>query len=544
MTTHDASAEENGFVRFFRNYTKTWVHTVATAGLTAFGTLTVVHRWFAALAIASYLVPPIVLYLRSGRARPRGEDASAAASSGETGSSSGDGRESGNADRSGQSERADAREQAEATATTDPSAEPASNAAAGTTTEAPTNAASETAAGTATGETSDAESHATDDQHPDVGSSTADSNGAALEHADATDSESAEAAESEDADATDSDDIEAGGRGGRADEPVGLDEDEPDAADDTRADSTAGETAETPAETPPEWHAVDAPTDATLRGVIVSAASGGYAVGDGGTVLASGENGDEGGWNVLLEDGPAAGGNDLRGVDATAGGGAVWVAGDSGSLGRIDAETGRHVDYTAPEDITDNWLGVAVAGDGGDETVLLINGSGAILRGRYRDETLEWTGPEKPGSGSSLSGVALLEDGVGYCCDTNDGVFETTDGGESFERVGLEGADGTLTDVATTGEGECLVTADDGVVHRYDGPTWTPERVADQALSGIASRGERVAVCTDDAVYERDGANAEWERFDVDAPGPLLGVSIDAGRGVAVGEGGTLVERD
>ncbi|WP_440770855.1 hypothetical protein [Natronorubrum sp. DTA28] len=504
MTTHNASADANGFVRFFRNYTKTWIHAVATAGLTAFGTLTIVHNWFAALAIASYLVPPIVLYLRRGRARPREEPTSAAGSSDGSGPSSGVERENGTpaeSGQSGESEPAGARAPAEETATTNTSAANAPGAAA----DASPNG------------TSGRESNAAAERRSTTGTDDERGGGTMLEHAETADGEATEPAQNEDDEATRSDDR----NGDRTDEST---------------------------ETQPEWHAVDAPTDSTLRDAVVSS-SGGYAVGDGGTVLADGEsdenggNGDENGWRVLLEDGPAAGANDLRGVDATSDGGAVWVAGDSGSLGRIDAETGRHVDYTAPEDITDNWLGVAVAGESGDETVLLINGSGAVLRGRYRDDALEWTGPEKPGSGSSLSGVALLENGVGYCCDTNDGVFETTDGGESFERVGLEGADGTLTDVATTGEGECLVAADDGVVHRYDGPTWTPERVADQALSGITRHDERVAVCTDGAVSERDGPTGDWERFDVDASGPLLSVSIDGDRGVAVGESGALLER-
>ncbi|SDK78534.1 hypothetical protein [Natronorubrum texcoconense] len=532
MTTHDASADANGFVRFFRNYTKTWIHAVATAGLTAFGTLTIVHRWFAALAIASYLVPPIALYLRHGRARPREDSASVADSSDGSSSSSGDERESGSVAESGQSgesEHAGARASAQETTTNESTAN---------TPDAAADASSSETAGT--------EPNTTVERRSTAGSGGDEAGGAALEHADSVNGDAAEPARSD----------------------AAVDE-EPTEAGTTRDQSTVDESTGASAETQPEWNAVDVPTDATLRDATVSS-SGGYAVGDGGTVLAdsgngesggngesadtggngksadtggNGENGDGDEWRVLLEDGPTAGGNDLRGVDTTSDGGAVWVAGDSGSLGRIDDETGRHVDYTAPDDITDNWLGVAVAGESGAETILLINGSGAVLRGRYRGDALEWTGPEKPGSGSSLSGVALLEDGVGYCCDTNDGVFETTDGGESFERVGLEGADGTLTDVATTGEGECLVAADDGVVHRYDGPTWTPERVADRAASGIARHDERVTVCTDDAVYERAGPTGDWERFDVDASGPLLGVSIDGARGVAVGENGTFVER-
>ncbi|QSX00132.1 hypothetical protein [Haloterrigena alkaliphila] len=504
MSSQDARLESGGFVPFYRSYTKTWIHAVATAGLTAFGTLTIVHRWFAALALASYVVPPVVLYLRHGRT---------------------DGRSVPDRD-APEPERRDA----------DPAVEP------GRDTSIPERTASEPEPEPRRAESKpDAEratSHETDE----------------LETADSSD-ETAKAVAGERA----SPRAERPSRG----DPEAKTEPEPAAEVGTEPNAPEGPTAERESDPeptaepqsepePPAWHAVDAPTAATLRDVVLTepndtdGSSAGYAVGDGGVVLAG--DGDE--WTVVLEDGPAAGRNDLHGVDATADGEAVWVAGDSGALGRIDAETGRHTDYTAPEDITDNWLGVAVGGASGAETVLLIDGSGAVLRGEYRaDGTdgpgLEWTGPEKPGSGSSLSGVALADDAVGYCCDTNDGVFETNDGGESFERVGLEGADGTLTDVATGGRDDCLVSADDGVVHRYDGgSTWTPERVADEALPGIdRHEGRTVACASDGAVHVREGAAADWERTDTGASAGLLAVSLGIGGIAAVGEDGTVVVR-
>ncbi|NUB89676.1 hypothetical protein HT576_01325 [Haloterrigena sp. SYSU A121-1] len=462
MSSQNARLETGGFVPFYRSYTKTWIHAVATAGLTAFGTLTIVHRWFAALALASYVVPPIVLYLRHGRNDDRAD-----------------------ADRGASTPERD---------------------------ESPTESEPES-------DTPKSESNHAEPESEPSGSSRAEP--------DATDTRDA------------------------LESPPSSDDDGESTAADGTADAAVRDAREKPEpESEREWHAVEAPTDATLRDVAVAAAddtaesSAAYAVGDGGIVLA--DDGDE--WAAVLEDGPAAGGNDLRGVDATTDGEAVWVAGDSGAVGRIDAETGRHTDFTAPEEITDNWLGVAVGGASGAETVLLINGSGAMLRGTYGADgdgrALEWTGPEKPGSGSSLSGVAFADDAVGYCCDTNDGVFETTDGGESFDRVGLEGADGTLTDVATAGRDDCLASADDGVVHRYDGPTWTPERVADDALTGVARREERAMACAaDGAVHERAGGAAGWKRTDTDAAGALLAVSLGAVRAVAVGEEGTIVAR-
>ena len=60
----NSSAANRGreFWTFYRRYTHTAAHTAATASLAIFGILVFVDPWFAALAIASYVVPPVVLY--------------------------------------------------------------------------------------------------------------------------------------------------------------------------------------------------------------------------------------------------------------------------------------------------------------------------------------------------------------------------------------------------------------------------------------------------------------------------------------------------
>lgn len=399
--TDPAVAPDDGFLEFFRRYAKTWVHAVAAAGLTAFSTLTVVHTWFAGLAIAAYVVPPVALYLsQKGRSQ----------------TGSGTARES------------------------VPEADESSGAVDGATT----------------------------------------------------------------------------GEGSSTDEETSVDDD-------------AGGDA--------EWTTVDAPVDAALSDVAVTPTAA-YAVGESGVVVA--DRGD--GWTVALEDGPGADSQALRGVDASVDGTAVWMAGDGGALARIDVETGRHVDFSAPGDITDNWVDIAVGGGNGSEIVLVVNGSGETLRGRYREGEVAWTGPEKPGSGSSFSGVDLAGEGAGHLCDTSDGVYETADAGETFERVGIDGADGTLTGVAALGRDDCLVCADDGVVHRYDGARWTPETVGD-ALRGIAGEEAYVVACDDDALYERPATNGDWERSVVPASGPLRGVGTGSGRAIAVGDGGAIATR-
>lgn len=373
------------FAAFFRRYTKTWQHALATASLTAFGALAVLHRWFVALAVAAYVLPPIVLYAtQSGPAAER-------------------------------------------------------NAA------------------------------------PTVGSGESDTR-------------------------------------------------TPDESERTEQSN--------------HWTATDAPTNETLHDVTVSGDAA-FAVGAGGVVLT--DDGD--GWQTVLVDGPGASGKTLRGVDATDDGTAVWIAGDGGAVARLDVDGEQHVDVSAPNDRTDRWDVVAVGGVENDELVLLGNGSGEVLRGRYRDGNLAWDEPTKPGSGSSLSGIALVDDAVGYVCDTNDQVFETADGGESFRRIGIDGVGGTTTDVVAAARGDCTVSDDAGVLHRHDGGTWTPVRLGDEALAAVAVHDERGVACGEGVVYERSASDTDWERTVTSISGSLEGAAIGPTRGIAVGSDGAIVER-
>ncbi|MXV63967.1 hypothetical protein GS429_18245 [Natronorubrum sp. JWXQ-INN-674] len=61
-----ASAWLRGLWSYYRRYTNTAIHTAATAALAIFGLLVFVDPWFAAVAIACYVVPPVVLYVRTG----------------------------------------------------------------------------------------------------------------------------------------------------------------------------------------------------------------------------------------------------------------------------------------------------------------------------------------------------------------------------------------------------------------------------------------------------------------------------------------------
>ena len=153
-----------------------------------------------------------------------------------------------------------------------------------------------------------------------------------------------------------------------------------DAGEATSAGDDAGPDAGgegSPAENPRErdrWTTAAVPTDATLRDVTADGRP--CAVGDGGVVLAHDDD-----WSAVVDDGPGAAANALRGADATEDG-RVWFAGDGGALGRLDADADRVTDHSAPEEMTSTWNDVAVAGRAGREAVYLVTGSGEIVRGR------------------------------------------------------------------------------------------------------------------------------------------------------------------
>jgi hypothetical protein len=369
--------DNDGPVAFVRRYAKTWVHAVATAAMTAFGTLTVIDTRFAALALAAYVLPPVVLYLRGNDRRKTTE----------------------------QDSRTDVQ------------------AGGGNT------------------------NHTTSD-------------------------------------------------------------------DDTVKCGT--------------WTTATVPTGAALHDAAVGS-SGAYAVGEEGIALA--ETGE--GWKVALPDGPGANGNTLRTADTV--GDAVWVAGDSGALGRIDEAVSEHADYSAPAGDTTNIVALAAGVTDDSETVLVADSGGRIRRGVYRAGELAWEESVTPGSGASVAGIALSGE-TGYICDTAGAVFETTDGGRHYTLVGIDDAEGTPSDVAVAG----IVSTDAGVCYRRDGTTWTPDRLCDSSLTGVATEGDRwLAAAANGLVFERD-ANG-WART-VTPANSLAAVAVGNDRALAVGASGAVVE--
>ncbi|WP_101297833.1 beta propeller repeat protein [Halegenticoccus soli] len=283
------------------------------------------------------------------------------------------------------------------------------------------------------------------------------------------------------------------------------------------------------------WTAVDVPTDRELFDV-ACADGRAFAVGDGGVVLVR----ETDGWRRTFDEGPAAESNALRGADAVDGGGA-WFAGDGGAVARYDPETGRHADYSAPNANTSTWEAVAAAASGRGEAVYLANGSGAVLRGEFRDGEMRWGTPTKPGSGSSVSGVEFVDAETGYVCDTNAAVFETADGGANYEPIGVDDPGGTLADVAAAPDA-VSVAVDDGTVVWYDGAVWTRVRASESGLSGICRDGDAGLACgRDGTICARVPGGWEPRRTPVDARLNAVSIGEDCPH-VAVGAEGTVLE--
>lgn len=493
---------DGGFFTFYREYAHTGLHTITATALTAFGLLTFVHRGFVLLAIAVYVLPPIYLYLTRDGEAPEPIDTDSESDDGPDRSApsrSASATGSGNAaDGAGANDVG--RERPNHGGSGDAVAEPGASGQGPTGREA-TEAGTEPGAGSA-GESGD-------EAPADASDPTATGRDGA-EPEDMTESEAGSDRPKPDASGTDERD------------------DEPAAGGIADTDEERGDESE-----PAEWIEADSPTDETLLDA-VSAGEDAYAAGTNGVLLAR-SGGEE--WELALESGPAAESTTLQGVDVTEEGEAVWVAGDGGVLGRYDPATGRHTDHSAPEGITDNWSGLAIAGAAGGERVALVNGSGQVLFGEYDGSEVEWNDPVKPGSGSSMSAISFLDESLGYCCDTNAGVYRIE--GSEFERIGIENASG-FDALAAAGE-TVAVASDDGTLQRFDGSVWTPIRVAEGALNGLATDGEEwLAVGAGGTIHEsREG---DWEAADSPTGTDLHGIA--AGElPVAVGADGTIVER-
>ena len=295
------------------------------------------------------------------------------------------------------------------------------------------------------------------------------------------------------------------------------------------------------------WNEAESPTQQTLHDV-VSTASNPYAVGGNGYVLVRRD--DE--WEPVLERGPKVDSNTLRSAAVSEDGEHVWFTGDSGVLARYRV-TGndqdscsvndRLVDYSRTYDITTTWESIAVMGTAGKEQILLSNASGEVLLGENDGEDLTWGDTMKPGGGSSLSGFDFVDEETGYACDTSGTIYETTDGGESYETIGAEAAP-ALNGISAVESEDITVIASSGNVFRYNGTVWTERHVGNEELIGIDFNREDSTglICGSNGGIYTLGENG-WTSDGTPTTDQLNSITISStAPHIAVGTSGTIVE--
>jgi hypothetical protein len=290
------------------------------------------------------------------------------------------------------------------------------------------------------------------------------------------------------------------------------------------------------------WTKAKSPTSKTLYGV-VDTAEGPFAVGAGGDVLARRKSG----WQKVVEYGPQARSRPLTAVDVTSDGKAIWFVGGSGVIGEYNVATQTLTNYSAPKGKTSTWEGCSVVGKSGEnERLYFVNGSGELLIGvRQKSGAVKYLDVLKPGGGSTIPAIDFYRRKKGHVCSTSQYVAETTNGGMKWQRIGIDFAGGAFFDIASVGPKDVNVAGGNGIVYRYDGFRWTPHVIDDgkQAIRGIDRDGPAgLAAGSGGKTYERRSAG-EWKRFQTPVATKLTSVARGKTHDVAVGAGGTIVER-
>jgi photosystem II stability/assembly factor-like uncharacterized protein len=289
------------------------------------------------------------------------------------------------------------------------------------------------------------------------------------------------------------------------------------------------------------WHRAESPTGHTLYDVVVSRA-GVFAVGEDGVLVGR----CHGMWQTVNESNDLeVAGNTLYDAATPDDGSNVWFCGSSGAFGVYEPKQQRIIDYSAPGSKTSTWETIAVGGTRGDEYIFLGNGSGELLRGKRDGEDIEWGAPKEPGGGSSYTDMEFPTPNVGFLADTSGGLYRTTDSGDDWNKIGVRGAEHALHSIGAADENTVYVSADAGVVYRYNGTTWTQTDAGASGVHGIdiVDRKTGLACTAEGGVY--DLQSGRWNRV-----GKFDGVTLhsiiygnEAAPHVAVGAGGAIVER-
>jgi hypothetical protein len=198
--------------------------------------------------------------------------------------------------------------------------------------------------------------------------------------------------------------------------------------------------------------------------------------------------------------------------------------------------------------ITSTWEDCAVVGTAGSsERLYFVNGSGELLVGTRQDSgAIKYEDVFKPGGGSTIPGIDFHSYYRGHLCSTSQFVAKSRNRALKWDRIGIDFSGAAFYDVASVGEKDVNVVAGNGIVYRYDGFRWTPHVIDDdrQAILGIDRDGEDgLASGAGGKVFERQSAG-QWTQYQTPSEAALNGAVRGSTYDVAIGNGGTIVERE
>lgn len=295
---------------------------------------------------------------------------------------------------------------------------------------------------------------------------------------------------------------------------------------------------------PGEWAEVESPVGTPLYDV-VNTRNGPAAVGAKGFVIGRTPEGE---WGILVENGPAGRSRALRAVDATDDGKRIWFAGDGGSMGFYDLESGERKDYSHGDQLGGTLGALTVAGDRGSEKLLVADSSGNVLPA-YMKENVEEGRMDfdrefasRPGGDTAIKAITSDTDGIGFAVDNNAAVYKTTPD-EGWKQIGIHDAGKSMYS-AYVDEEAVLIGGGGGFVYEREGDDrWTPHDVGSFTVRALArDDGEMLAGGAGNIVY-REG-NSRWGRIPWSGGTSVRGLTF-GGEGqadIAVCKNGDIVE--
>lgn len=289
---------------------------------------------------------------------------------------------------------------------------------------------------------------------------------------------------------------------------------------------------------PYQWQSTRPPKSAQLTGV-ESHGTIAFAAGSQGLLT---ERRGPGDWRALVSEGPTGNGHNLNDAAVTDGGSRLWYCGDSGALGYYDRERSEAVPHSAPDDLSNGFTSVTVAGLAGEEVVHAVDDSGYVVYLTMRGTELTLEDASMLGDGSELTEV--VEDGATrYISDASGKIFRSDDGvnwrSEQLVETTIEG-------LAVADTGLAAVT-DDGRVFRdidlfgEDGRRRRAD-LGDVSPEDVTAAGESFVVVGDDGYVAHIDAAGQLQEYTPSEARFYSGELMDDGTILAAGSDGTIAE--